>query len=390
MAAKIVFVVSEDFYFVSHRLALAAFLMKSGWDVTVVTQINDPRFCGEITGCGIKLIEARVSRGRLLSWDDLTYVATLATVLAEEQPDIVHCVAMKPVLYGSLVALGFPRIGVVNALAGLGHLFTGKRWPTRFVRNVVLNVFQWLLRRGKTVTILQNAEDIEFFHRALGLPRDRLALIPGVGVVPETYRQVVHRDRESPIVAFVARMLKDKGVYELVSAARLLRAEGVRAEFRLIGGPDDRNPNTLTQDELGALHREGVVVWLGQRNDVKRLYETADIAALPSYREGLPKSLLEAAAAGLPIVTTDTTGCREVVRDGVNGLLVPVGDHVALAAALKKLILNWQLRAKMGAESHRIACEEYSEARAFDLTAAVYRKILAEGRLRENVPVPIL
>ena len=375
---KALIVVSEDWYFISHRLELAQYLQRGGWDVRVVTHVNRPEDAAKITAAGLGLTPLPLERGRLFAVSDLRYLWRLIRLYRAERPDVVHHVAMKPVLYGSLAALAVPRAGVVNAVAGLGYLFTHRGVRVRMVRTLVMFFFRLLLGRARTRVILQNAEDFAIFRSQVGVPVANLRLIPGSGVDVAKYRVVQHGPRERPVVVMVARLLRDKGVFELVEAARILRREGVAVRVQLVGRIDEKNPNSLTPAEAEALPADGAVEWLGRREDIAAIYAQADIAVLPSYREGLPKSLLEAAASGLPIVATDTPGCRGVVSDGVNGLLIPVGDGVSLAAAMRELLSNPELRRNMGARSRERAEREFGQEIVFGKTAAIYSE-LAQG-----------
>jgi len=372
---KAIIVVSEDWYFLSHRIELARHLRAAGWEVLIATQVNRAEDAAKITEAGLRLFSLPLERGRLFAAGDLLYLWRLWRLYRKERPDVVHHVAMKPVLYGSLAALGARRTGVVNALAGLGYLFTNARGPVRLARGIVLQLFRRLFVRARTRVILQNTEDMQLFQEQLGIQPVNLRLVRGAGVDLVRYRTVRHGARDRPVMVMMARMLRDKGVGELVEAARILQRDGVAARIQLVGGIDVRNPNSLTPLELEALQDEGVVEWLGHRTDINEIYATADIAVLPSYREGLPKSLLEALASGLPVVTTDTSGCREVVADGVNGLLVPVRDAVKLAEALRRLLLDPAMRARMGAAGRQRAESEFRLELILAQTEAIYAEV---------------
>ncbi len=368
-------VVSEDWYFLSHRLELARYLADEGWQVLVVTQVNRVEDAARITAAGLRLVPISLERGRLLAAGDLVYLWRLFRLYQAERPDVVHHVAMKPVLFGSLAALGCGRMGVVNALAGLGYLFTNGRWFVRLARGVVLQLLRHLFARRRTRVILQNAEDMTLFEKKLGVPASNLRLVRGAGVDLTRYPPVDRKLREISVAVMVARLLRDKGVGELVAAARILRCEGVPIRVQIAGDIDTKNPNSLSEEEAKALNAEGVIDWLGYRADIKSVYAAADIAVLPSYREGLPKSLIEAAASGLPIVTTDTSGCREIVKDGFNGLLVPVREVQPLVEALRQLAEDPALRARMGSASRDRAEEEFRQELIFAATAAVYLEV---------------
>jgi glycosyltransferase involved in cell wall biosynthesis len=377
-ARKAILVISEDTYLLSHRLELARALRRAGWDILVATQVSAPEHAATITAAGLRLAPLPLERGRLFAPGDALYLWRLWRLYRRERPAVVHHVAMKPILYGSIAALGARRAGVVNALAGLGYLFTHTGGRVRLVRRIVLAVFRRLFARARTRVILQNAEDRALFRDQVGVPEENLRLVRGAGIDPAGGRIVAHGPRARPVVVMVARLLRDKGVREFAEAARLLRAAGHAVRCVIAGGGDERNPNSLTPEEIAALRAEGAVECPGHQADVAALYAGADIAVLPSYREGLPKSLLEAMASGLPIVATDTSGCREVVADGVNGLLVPVRDARALADAILRLARDPALRARMGAAGRARVEREFGHEVIFRETEAIYREVAGE------------
>jgi glycosyltransferase involved in cell wall biosynthesis len=325
-----------------------------------------------ILAAGIRLIPFSLSRRR---GNPLREVATLVRLYCRERMDIVHHVAMKPVLYGAIAARLSGVPSVVNAIAGLGWLFTSRGLVARTLRPMICKLLAWLLGAPHSRTIVQNPDDFGLLIK-MGVPEDRLRLIRGAGVDTEVFTPAPESPPGPVTVLCSARMLWDKGVGEFVEAARLLTQAGVKARFVLVGAPDSGNPASVPEATLRAWHGENGVEWWGYRGDMPAVLHTAHIACLPSsYREGLPKVLLEAAACGLPIVTTDIPGCREIVRDGDNGFLVPVRDAQALALALRRLIDNAALRAKMGKRAREIVLAEFSQGRIIGETLAVYQEL---------------
>ena len=367
---KLLFVVTEDWYFVSHRLPLALAAQKAGFGVAVATRVG--KYGETILAAGIRLIPFGLSRRR---GNPFREVIALVRLYHRERPDIVHHVALKPVLYGAFAArlAGVPH--VVNAIAGLGWLFTSSGLAVRTVRPVICRLLVWLLGSPHSRTIVQNPDDFGLMIK-MGVPEDRLRLIRGAGVDTGVFTPALESPPEPVTVLFSARMLWAKGVGEFVEAARLLTQAGVKARFVLVGEPDANSPASVPMATLHAWHGQNGVEWWGHRDDMPAMFHAAHIACLPSfYREGLPKVLLEAAACGLPIVTTDAPGCREIVRDGDNGFLVPVRDAQALALALRSLIDNAALRAKMGQRAREIVLVEFSQERVIAETLAVYQEL---------------
>ena len=368
---KLLFVVTEDWYFVSHRLPLAVAAREAGFDVAVATRAG--RQADVIRNAGIRLIPFELSRR---SGNPFAEMIALWLLYRRERPDIVHHIALKPVILGALAAWLARVTAQVNAVNGLGWLFTAPGRAERLIRPVLLWMLGRLLMQPHSLTIVQNPEDKALLESS-GVPTARLRLIRGAGVDVQIFYPVPPPP-EPLCIVLVARMLWDKGVGEFVEAARCLTEAGVNARFVLVGDPDPVNPASVSESTLRSWHGQHGVEWWGRLDDIPAVLQAAHIACLPSsYGEGLPKSLLEAAACGLPIVTTDAPGCREVVRDGVNGLLVPVRDAAALAAALKKLVDNAALRRSMGEQSRLRAEIEFDQKTVIAQTLAVYRKSCA-------------
>lgn len=373
MKKKLLYFVSEDWYFCSHRLSLAVAAKDAGYDVAVVTRVTAH---GErIRDAGLRLVPFEMSRRAMNPFLEVRVLWRLARVYRREKPDIVHHVAMKPVLYGTLAARVCGVRHVVNALAGMGWILASGTWLARIIKWSVLSLFRVILPR--TSVIVQNRDDAELI-RDLGC--HRVHLIRGAGV--EVAAIEVSSEPPGPcVVLLAARMLWDKGVGEYVEAARILRARGASVRMLLIGDPDTSNPASIPRDTLRAWHDSGAVDWLGLRDDVPALLQRSHVVCLPSYyREGIPKFLLEGLAAGLPVVTTDTPGCRETVAEGVNGFLVPPRDALALADALDRLISDDKLRKSMGLASRNLAISEFSSERIIAETLAVYAS-LANARI---------
>lgn len=369
------FVVTEDWYFVSHRLPLAIAAREVGYDVTVVTRVR--RHGDHITGAGLRLIPFENVRGGTNPIRELATVLRLAGLYHRERPDIVHHVAIKPVLYGSIAARLARVPKVINAVAGMGLLLnTSDGGLARWFKHIIRWSLGKLLRSG--TTLVQNRDD-ERLLVEMGVPAGQVRRIAGSGVDlrkfgPEV--EAVGMSDDPPVVLLPARLLWDKGVGEFVSAARILRDQKISARFVLAGEPDRANPSAVPASEISQWVEEGVVEHSGWVEDMGQMLAKSHVVCLPSYYgEGIPKSLIEAAAAARPIVTTDMPGCREIVRHGDNGLLVPPRNPVALAAALGTLIGDAALRRKMGARGRDLAEEEFGLERIIGQTLAVYEEV---------------
>lgn len=298
----------------------------------------------------------------------------LFQLLRKEQPDILHNVALKPVLYGSLAARISGTRGIVNAIAGLGHLFAVSERATT-LRSLVKLAFRWLLR-GHGKVIVQNPDDLRVLESIGAILPGQATLIRGSGVDLSLFIPSPEAPG-TPIVLFAARLLWDKGIQEFVDAAKELKKSGIEARFVIVGKPDPENHTSVTYEDLLQWTAEGSIEWWGHRTEMTEVFACSQIFCLPSYYgEGVPKVLLEAAAAGLPLITTDMPGCREVVDEGLNGFLVQPRDAKALASKVMQLLGDDRLRMKMGAASRLRAEHEFGIESVNLRTIDIYKDML--------------
>lgn len=368
---KIIFLVTEDWYFCSHRLPLAVAAKTAGFDVAVITRVVDHDEL--IRQSGIRIIPFNISRRSMNPIKELAVILRLCSIYRSERPDIVHHVAIKPVLYGSIAARLTGILHVINALAGLGWLFTSTSKRARLLQAIIRRIFYFLLARS--AVIVQNSDDA-LMLRGLGIAKQRIHLIRGSGVNTVDYAPHPVKG-DVPVVVLPARMLWDKGVGEFVEAANQLKMRGVNARFVLVGDPDTQNPASVPERQLLIWQKEGAVEWWGRREDMPQVLSLSHIVCLPSYREGLPKALLEAASCGRPIVTTDVPGCREIVRDGDNGFLVEARNATALADALAKLLADPEMRQQMGKRGREHVLCKFSQEKIVAQVLALYRELLS-------------
>jgi glycosyltransferase involved in cell wall biosynthesis len=374
MKPRLMYVISEDWFFYSHFFERALAARDAGYDVVVMTR---ERTHGQkIRGAGIRLLPVNFSRRSINPVHEFLSLLRIYLAYRRERPDVLHHVASKPVLYGSLAALFFHhKPAIVNAPVGMGYVFSSPDRLAKLLRPCLRLGYRLLLNPRRSRVIFENPDDAAYFvQNGVVRPTDTV-VIRGAGI-DVTKFQPVNFPAGPPVVALVARMLRDKGVYEFVEAAHRLHEAGVAARFVLVGDPDLENPASVPSEQLRAWHGQKAVEWWGWRENMISTWHEVHIACLPSsYGEGLPKALLEAAACGLPIVTTDAVGCREVVRNGDNGLLVPMGDTQALAKALRILISDADLRRRMGRQSRVRAEREFSSEQVIRETLAVYRSL---------------
>lgn len=375
--ARVVLFANTDWYLYNFRLSLARRLQELGQPLLLVSPPGD--YGQRLLDLGFDWRPLPMNRRSLNPIAEARLVLHLARLLKAEGAHIVHGFTIKPAVYGALAGALAGVRGRVNAVAGMGYVFISDDWRARTLRPVVRSLARLAFDTGRARLIVQNPDDHAAFV-GQGLVRaGRAHIIPGSGVDCSRFSAVTReRTPGGPMrVLLAARMLWDKGLAEFVEAARALKAEGRKIEFLLAGDPDPGNPATASEADLRGWQAEGVIRWLGHVDDMPALLRDVDAVVLPSYREGLPKTLIEAAACALPLITTDVPGCREVVTDGVDGLLVPVREWKPLAAAMARLHDDPALARRLGLAAREKALGEFDETIVIARTLDVYRELLA-------------
>ena len=372
---RLLFVVNQARFFVTHRLPLAVAAAQAGYDVHVAVP-NGPSV-ERVEAAGLPVHPVAFDRGGMNPVADARTLGALYRLYRALRPDLVHHVTVKPVLYGSLAARAAGVPAVVNAVSGLGYLEIARGRRARAARAVVRGLYAHAFHHRALRVIFQNPDDRAGFEASGIVAPGQAVTILGSGVDLDAFAPRA-APPGPPVVVLAARMLWDKGVGEFVEAARRLRAGGVPARFVLVGGTDE-NPTGVPRATLDAWARERVVEWWGQRDDMPRVLGEAAVVCLPSYREGCPKVLLEAAACGRPAVTTDVPGCRDVVRHGEGGLLVPARDPAALAAALGRLLADPVERARSGRRARQRAEQQFGVEQVIAATLAIYGELAPAG-----------
>jgi glycosyltransferase involved in cell wall biosynthesis len=375
---KVLLFANTEWYLFNFRQSLARALREAGHDVLLV---SPPGPYGlKLRELGYRWEPAPMQRRSLNPLREYALVQWLRRLIALEKVDLVHAFTIKCAVYGSIAARLEHIPARVNAVAGMGYVFTSNDPLALVLRPVIRRLLRYALSGEGARLILQNPDDVDLFARA-GLVRlDEVRVIPGSGVDCSRFTPV-SGPRSSGSegrfrIVLPARLLWDKGLTEYVAAARLLRQRGTAVDFLLAGEPDPGNPAAVPQRVIHRWVEEGLVQWLGHVADMPALFHSVDAVVLPSYREGLPKGLIEAAACALPLVTTDVPGCREVVTDGLDGLLVPVKDAVALADAITRLKDDPALCRRLGAAARRKALAEFEEHSVVERTLGVYRELV--------------
>lgn len=372
--AKILYVATEDWYFVSDTLPLARAARAHGYDVFVAARENDKR--AVIEGADLKFIPlSKISRSRIGVVSESQSVLELKHLYRTLAPDLVHHIALKPILYGALAARALPSIAVVNSVMGLGYVFTSTSAKARALRPFMGLALRHALARKQSRTILQNSDDLAAIARLSPAARAHLSLIRGSGVDPQKFAPKAEPEGV-PVVVLPGRLLRDKGVYEFLAAARTLKSEGIGARFALVGEPDADNPASVTRSEIAAWVRDGLIEHWGFRADMPDVYRASTLVCLPSYREGLPRVLLEAAASGRAVISTDVPGCREVVQHGLNGWCVPARDAAALTNALREALSRPDLRARYAAAGRALVLEHFTAEKIIAENLSLYATLL--------------
>jgi len=374
---KLAFVVNVDWFFISHRLPIALKALEAGYEVHLLCGIT--HHADYLKRLGLIVHPFPFSRSGKNIVKELSCFFTLYRRIKSIKPDLMHLVTIKPVLYGGIIARIAAVPAVVSAISGLGFLFVEREGrKVRLFRDVVLFLYRFAMGHPNQRVIFQNLTDMNALVSTGSVQKDKTKIIRGSGVNLQDYSMVAEPEG-TPVIIMASRLLKDKGVHEFVAAARVIKEKGINARFQLVGEPDPENPESITEETLQTWQTEGVVECLGYRSDIAKLFAQAHIVVLPSYyREGLPKVLIEAAACGLAVITTDMPGCRDAIEPDVSGVLVPARDVMALAEAMDDLLSNDVRRRQMGYAGRDLAEREFSIEKVVATHLDIYRELMDE------------
>ena len=334
---KLVFIVNVDWFFISHRLPIALEALKQGCEVHIFAQ--DTGKMQYLQSLGLQVHSINLERGSINPVQTLKLLFDLKNKLKKIQPDVVHLVTIKPVLIGGLASILAKVPSIVYAISGLGFIFTNTMLKAKILRLGIIPLYRLALSAKNKTVIVQNLDDLRILRQYVAIPESQTVLIPGSGVDLKKF-DFQPLPLKNKIVLMACRLLADKGVYEFHKSVRLLKEKYPEVRFVLVGGIDPDNPTSLTKKELNEWVEKGDLEWWGHQSNMSEVLSQATIVVLPSYREGMPKVLLEAQALGRPIVTTDVPGCREAIENGKTGFLAQVKDEYSLANAIEKLINN--------------------------------------------------
>ncbi len=377
MNKKLLFNLTEDWFFCSHFLDRALAAKKAGYSIFVLSRqsLNKDR----LKNYGLQFISVPFNRKSTNPFYEFYVLIRIILIYKRVRPDIVHHVALKPVIYGSIAARICRIKSVINAPVGMGYVFTSNNIKARILRPLLKILFKFLINSHNGINkrnkvIFENNDDLNYFINLKAVDPKNACIIQGAGVkIKQNFKP--QKNKKIPTIALVARMLKDKGINEFVEASKIVNREKILGNFLLVGDIDPGNPSSLKRQTLAKWNDDKIIEWVGWVDNVGEILKNTDILCLPSYREGLPKALIEGAAYGLPIVTTNTVGCKDVVEDGVNGFLVPIKNVDQLSKRILELIKSKDLRNKMGMASFNIASRKFSSEIINSQTLDVYNEM---------------
>lgn len=374
---KILFLVNVDWFFISHRLPIAVAAAKKGFEVHVATSVTDK--AALIKNAGFILHDIPISRGAIGPVTTFKTFLAIMKIFYKVKPNIAHLVTIKPILLGGIAARITNIPGVIAAISGLGYIFIDQGFIASLRRFFVRTLYRISLGHKNLRIICQNVNDLDEIQRATKLSNGSFSLIDGSGVSLKKFIYVPDHNK-IPKIIMASRLLKDKGVLEFAEAASIAKDMNIKAEFILVGDPDPDNPSSISRSQIQDWEQKGILNYWGQIDNMQDVLSQASIVVLPSYREGFPKVLIEAAACGRAVVTTDVAGCRDAIYNGVTGVLVPVRDAHALADAIFDLIASPETYIKMGIEGRKMAEERFDESIVIEKHLALYDLILANAK----------
>ena len=369
---KILYIVNEPWFFLSHRLPIAIAAQEQGYKVHVATR--EGTAVQEILKNGFIHHEIPLTRNGSSVPSELNSLLAIWTLINKVEPDVLHLVTIKPVLYGGIASRFTSVKKVVAAVSGLGTLFLATGVKAEMKRKLGIGLYRFALRSDKTTVILQNPDDKQLLIDLKAVKVEQTTLIRGSGIDLSAFQAFPESLTSTPVVTFAARLLFDKGIAEYVDAIKLLNKKGVVAHYQIVGDLDAGNSTSATARDIAEWQSIPNLEVLGYQKDMSSVFRDSNIVVLPSYREGLPKVLIEAAACGRAVITTDVPGCRDAIEADQTGLLVPVKDSNALAHAIEKLVTDSELRVRMGIAGRQLAEREFAIEKVVEQHLAIYKQ----------------
>ena len=357
---RVLYVVSEDWAFVSHRLHIAKVATKLGYQIGVIARVTDK--ADQIEDVGVKMFSWELHRGSLNPFNAVRAILRTLDVMFKFQPDIIHVIALKPIMIVGFAAFFFKKVPILFEFGGVGFVFTAKSAKISLLKILLCFLLRFLLKGKRKHIIIQNEDDKNLLEAAKLFSPEKVFLVPGAGVERDLYQPIKIPEwsgSSPPIVALPARLLWDKGVGEFIRLAASAKKRGFKARFVLLGEPDMENHEAVSRSDIIKWVESGVVEWWGRMENMPLIYPKVSIVCFPSYREGIPKALLETASCARPIVCFDVPGCRDVVEHQINGFLVPFGNEAELLNRVCQLLSDYELTTRMGIAGSEITAIKF-------------------------------
>lgn len=358
---KLLFFVTEDWYLTMHFLHIAKAASQNGWQVTLIcnTGQKGTHALDLILDSGLNFIPVKLSRSTISPLNDLKTYKKILSFVKSWKPDLIFAVAIKPILISGLISRKF-SIPVLSMMTGLGYVFSSDTVKAALVKPFIQQLLSYTFANPLNKLLVLNNEDALWAEKNLKVTSKKVSTLPGIGVDISRFKASPKPEGKFTL-AYVGRMLKDKGLYELINAIKILQQKGTALELVLAGAPDPSNPASISEKIILEWQNQGLCKYLGHINDIPGFLNKANALVLPSYREGMPTCIIEASASGLPCIATNVAGCRDAVIDDKTGILVKPRDIQSLAEAIQKLANNPQLCEKMGKNARKMAIELYSQ-----------------------------
>ncbi len=370
---KLLYLVSEDGYFLSHKLPHALAAIKNGFDVILVCKVS--KYREKIESFGIKVKNINFDRRSLNLFKEMSVWINYINVIIKTKPDLIQSIALKPILYTCLGSLFFREIKKIYAVVGLGYLFINKSKKVKIIRNIIILILKIFFNRKNNFVVFQNDDDLEYFLKEKIVKKEITSIIRGSGVNINHFTPSEKVKKKYDVIMH-CRMLYDKGIFELINASKILKNKGLKIKILLLGSPDIYNRASVSEKQLKIWKNEKLIEWITETKNVLPYLRMSKIAVLPSYKEGLPKSLLEAASCGLPIISTNVSGCKEICKHDCNGLLINAKDSNSLAKAIESLYTNDEKAKKMGIKSRNLVKQNFSDKIISNKFLKLYLKLI--------------
>ena len=371
---KLLYFVSEDHYFLTHKLPHALLALKNNFEVLIVC--NTSKFKKKILAYGFNIKHIDLDRKSINPFQELKTLIQLIRIISDFKPDVIQSVALKPIIYSSFCKIFFSKTIKLNvySIVGLGYLFINKGVFNSFLKNLVETFLKLFLKKKKNIVVFQNNDDLSYFIKKKIIEKEQSVLIPGSGVNTRYFTPMTNKKKKYDLIMH-SRMLIDKGVYDLINAIKILKRKEIKLTVLLLGSPDEKNRASIKKEYLKHLDKRKIICWIPSKPNVLSYIQQSKIGILPSYREGFPKSLLESASCGLPLISTNVAGCREICIDGYNGFLSNVKDPHDLARVIEKLLFDRKSQLLMGRNSRKFCIEKFSDFEISNQFLKIYNLI---------------